>query len=63
MPFTPLANSTISPAWTLSSPWMRAMPSPTESTLPTSETSASVPEIGDLVLDDLGDFCGADFHF
>src|SRR6187549_2655468 len=45
MPCTPLANSTISPAWTLSRPWMRAMPSPTESTLPTSETWASVPKL------------------
>src|SRR3990167_9291575 len=45
MPFTPLANSTISPAWTLSRPWMRAMPSPTERTDPTSETWASVPKL------------------
>ena len=46
MPFTPaLGNSTISPAWTLSSPWMRAMPSPTDSTEPTSETSASSPKL------------------
>src|SRR5690606_16617883 len=45
MPWTPLANSTISPAWTLSRPWMRAMPSPTESTEPTSETCASVPKL------------------
>ena len=36
-----VSNSTISPAWTLSRPWMRAMPSPTDSTLPTSETWAS----------------------
>jgi hypothetical protein len=45
MPLTPLANSTISPAWTWSRPWMRAMPSPTESTEPTSETWASVPKL------------------
>jgi hypothetical protein len=45
MPFTPLVNSTISPAWTWSRPWMRAMPSPTESTEPTSETWASVPKL------------------
>ena len=45
MPWMPLANSTISPAWTLSSPWMRAMPSPTDSTWPTSETCASVPKL------------------
>src|SRR5690606_14984029 len=43
--WTPLANATISPAWTLSRPWMRAMPSPTESTEPTSETCASVPKL------------------
>ena len=62
MPCTPLANSTISPAWTLSRPWMRAMPSPTDSTWPTSETCGLGAEVGDLVLDDLGDFCGADIH-
>src|SRR5215471_16453571 len=39
MPFTPaLGNSTISPAWTLSRPKTRAMPSP-------SETSASSPKL------------------
>ena len=41
MPLMPPSNSTISPAWTLSRPWMRAMPSPTDSTVPTSETCAS----------------------
>src|SRR3954470_5900755 len=46
MPFTPaLGNSTISPAWTLSRPNTRAMPSPTERTWPTSETSASWPKL------------------
>src|SRR6185369_15319142 len=46
MPFTPAeVNSTISPAWTLSRPKMRAMPSPTERTEPTSETSASSPKL------------------
>ena len=46
MPFTPaLGNSTISPAWTLSRPKTRAMPSPTDSTWPTSETSASSPKL------------------
>src|SRR5688572_8428217 len=44
-PPVPLANSTISPAWTLSSPWTRAIPSPTLSTVPTSETWASVPKL------------------
>ena len=45
MPLTPaLGNSTISPAWTLSRPNTRAMPSPTDSTWPTSETSASWPK-------------------
>ena len=38
MPRMPPGNSTISPAWTLSRPWTRAMPSPTDSTVPTSET-------------------------
>src|SRR6201999_1847598 len=46
MPLTPAAgNSTISPAWTLSRPKTRAMPSPTDSTWPTSETSASSPKL------------------
>src|SRR5262249_44172501 len=46
MPFTPaFGNSTISPAWTLSRPWTRAMPSPTDSTWPMSETSASSPKL------------------
>src|SRR3546814_19996643 len=45
LPCTPLANSTISPAWTLSRPWTRAMPSPTESTEPISLTVASVPKL------------------
>ncbi len=40
MPFIPVENSTISPARTLSKPYTRAIPSPTESTCPTSETSA-----------------------
>ena len=44
MPRMPPGNSTISPIWTLSSPWTRAMPSPTERTWPTSETSASWPK-------------------
>src|SRR4029077_11596589 len=43
-PRMPPGNSTISPAWTLSRPWTRATPSPTESTWPTSATSASVPK-------------------
>jgi hypothetical protein len=38
------------------------MPSPTDSTWPTSETSASVAEIGDLLLEDRGNFRGADIH-
>src|SRR4051794_35840513 len=36
MPFTPLSNATISPVITPESPWIRAMPSPTSSTRPTS---------------------------
>ena len=45
MPLTPLSNSTISPAWTSSRPWARAIPSPTESTRPTSAISASLPKL------------------
>ncbi len=45
MPFEPSSNSTISPAWTWSRPYTRATPSPTESTCPTSATSASVPKL------------------
>ena len=41
---------------------MRAMPSPTDSTVPTSETSRFGGEIRDLVADDAGDFSGADIH-
>src|SRR3954453_20141444 len=36
MPLTPLENATISPVITPESPWIRAMPSPTSSTRPTS---------------------------
>mmetsp|Transcript_16458 Transcript_16458/g.56036 ORF Transcript_16458/g.56036 Transcript_16458/m.56036 type:complete len:247 (-) Transcript_16458:191-931(-) len=39
MPFTPEANSTISPAWILFRPNTRAIPSPTLSTRPISSTS------------------------
>ena len=41
MPKTPCGNSSISPAIVLSTPWTRAMPSPTATTDPTSETSTS----------------------
>src|ERR1700744_664571 len=44
MPLMPPGNSTISPAWTLSRPWTRAMPSPTLSISPTSLTCASAPK-------------------
>src|SRR5665213_177845 len=44
MPLMPPGNSTISPAWTLSRPKTRAMPSPTLSTSPTSLTCASAPK-------------------
>src|SRR5690606_41136702 len=40
----PFSKATISPAWQLSRPCTRAMPSPTDSTWPTSETSASAPK-------------------
>src|SRR3954452_245214 len=36
IPLTPLENATISPVITPESPWIRAMPSPTSSTRPTS---------------------------
>src|SRR5436190_9837099 len=42
MPNTPFPNSSISPAMARSTPWTRAMPSPTEMTLPTSATSISM---------------------
>src|SRR5579862_747566 len=46
MPLTPaLGNSTSSPDCTLSRPYTRAMPSPTDSTWPMSETSASSPKL------------------
>ena len=38
------------------------MPSPTDSTWPTSETSASWPKFCDLLLEDRGNFRGADIH-
>ena len=41
MPNRPCGNSSISPAMARSTPWMRAMPSPTEMTVPTSATSTS----------------------
>ena len=41
IPLIPPGNSTISPAWTLSKPCTRAIPSPTDNTRPTSATSAS----------------------
>ena len=44
IPFDPSSNSTISPAWTLSKPKTRAIPSPTERTFPISETSAFSPK-------------------
>mmetsp|Transcript_37348 Transcript_37348/g.92350 ORF Transcript_37348/g.92350 Transcript_37348/m.92350 type:complete len:248 (+) Transcript_37348:1150-1893(+) len=42
IPFTPLANSTISPDWILFRPYTRAMPSPTESTRPISSMFSSL---------------------
>ncbi len=45
IPFIPPGNSTISPACTLSNPCTRATPSPTDSTWPTSATSASAPKL------------------
>ena len=41
MPNSPCGNSSISPAMARSTPWMRAMPSPHEMTVPTSATSTS----------------------
>ena len=41
---------------------MRAMPSPTDSTVPTSRDLRLGAEIRDLVADDAGDFSGADVH-
>src|SRR5438309_5433723 len=45
MPNTPCGNSSISPAIALSTPWMRAMPSPIEMMLPTSATSTSTAKL------------------
>ena len=42
IPLTPEANSTISPDWILFSPYTRAMPSPTDNTLPISSMFKSV---------------------
>ena len=44
MPLEPSSNSTISPACTLSRPYTRAIPSPTDKTFPISETSAFSPK-------------------
>ena len=41
---------------------MRAMPSPTESTLPVSETSTPGGEPAELLADDPGDLFGANVH-
>ena len=41
-------------------PW--SIPSPTESTWPTSESSVSWPKFWDLVPENCGNFCGADIH-
>ena len=59
---TPWGNSSSSPAMTLSRPWMRAMPSPTDRTVPTSATSTPVREAPELLTNDLGDLCGANLH-
>ena len=62
MPRMPPGNSTISPAWTLSRPWTRAMPSPTESTRPDFRDLGLLAEVLDLLLEDRGDFSGLDRH-
>ena len=41
---------------------MRAMPSPTERTVTDFGDFGLVPEIRDLLLENGGDFCGADIH-
>ena len=45
-----------------SRPWMRAMPSPTVSTVPTSETSTPAVKPAELLADDLRDLFGANLH-
>ena len=45
MPNTPCGNSSISPAIVFSTPCTRAMPSPTETTVPTSATSTSTAKL------------------
>ena len=50
-PVTPWGSSSISNDWQFSSPWMRAIPSPIDSTVPTSVSSAppaSRPSMRDL---------------
>ena len=45
MPITPCGNSSISPAIARSQPCRRAMPSPSEVTVPTSATSTSTAKL------------------
>jgi hypothetical protein len=61
MPRTPFSNSTISPACTLSSPYTRAMPSPTEDLSDLRDLRLAA-EILDLLLEYRRDFGGADLH-
>ena len=59
---TPWGSSSSSPAMQRSRPWMRAMPSPTESTVPTSATSTPAREAAELLADDPADLVGANLH-
>ena len=60
---TPWGSSSSSPAMQRSRPWMRAMPSPTERTVPTSATSTPAVKPPELLADDLGDLFGANVHW
>ena len=55
-PLTPWGNSMSSPAMTFSRPWIRAMPSPTEITEPTSATFDGAFVILDFLAKDAGYF-------
>ena len=61
-PMTPCGSSSSSPAMQRSRPWMRAMPSPTVSTVPTSATSMLGAEAPELLAEDPGDLFGANLH-
>ena len=56
MPNTSCGNSSISPAIAPSTPWMRAMPSPTEIDRPDFGDVDVDGVVADVVANDFGDF-------